>query len=216
MGTTENEHRSAGGILRAAADAGTLAPIDWVEVDVGDGLTVTTSADALKASIPEVDRPLRLPVSYQEAVEICRANQWVVPTQAVSDAIWRAAKVRVPPVPLVIKPEDAQFMKTIAWSIRHNANIDKTPIEPGTLVADVGKDWVLDNGIAVSHAVNYGWRQLNGTLIQTLGHRHDAGHWDYSQVLRVVQRRARLRGETIDLLDYLAKAIQPRFLAAFR
>lgn len=216
MATTTDAYRSSGGVLRAAAEAGTLEPITWAQVDVGDGLTIVVSTDALKALIPEVEHPIRLPVSYKESIEICRANRWLVPTQPFSDAIWRKAQARIQPVGLVLKPEDTKFMKTIAWSIRHNANIDKMKLDPGALVADVGKDWILDNGISVRSAVNYGWRQLNGVPLQTLGHRHDASHWDYSQVLRVVQRRAMLRCENIDLLDYLEKRIQAPFLAPFR
>ena len=46
---------------------------------------------------------------------------------------------------------------------------------------------------------------------------HDASHWDYSQVLRVVQRSATLNGEEVDLLDYLAeKKINKRFLEPYR
>ena len=49
-------------------------------------------------------------------------------------------------------------MNTVEWSIRHNDVIDAVDLDPALLVADVGKDWILDNGIAQRGAVNYGWR----------------------------------------------------------
>jgi hypothetical protein len=209
--------RSSGGLLLSAAERGEVAPIAWAQVDLGGGLVITVSTDALKASIPEVDRPIRLPVSYRETIAVCRLLGCLPPTQAMSDAVWHAAPQRVVPVALVRTQADTNFMTTVAWSIRHNAAIDTVERDPGTLVADVGKDWILDNGIAVRGAVNYGWRMPpTGWRLQSQGHDHDDQHWDYSQVLRVVQRDAFLNSEKVDLLDVLAGSIEARFVDALR
>ena len=208
----------SGGLLLAAAERGELAPIQWTEIDAGGGLVVTVSSDALKARIPEVERPLRLPASYAETIVICKALGCLPPTQAVSDAIWAAAAVIVPPHALVLNAADTRLMNTVEWSIRHNDAIDaaNVDLDPAVLVADVGKDWVLDNGIAQRGAVNYGWRVSKTRLLQPLGHAHDAAHWDYSQVLRAVKRDAVLNGEAIDLIDYLLGTVEDRFLEPYR
>ena len=206
----------SGGLLLAAAERGELAPIQWTEIDAGGGLVVTVSCDALKARIPEVERPLRLPVSYAETIVICRALGCLPPTRAVSDAIWSAAAVIVSPRALVRTMADTRMMRTVEWSIRHNDAIDRVDLDPALLVADVGKDWILDNGLARRGAVNYGWRLNKGRLLQPLGHAHDASHWDYSQVLRAVRREAVLNGTTIDLIDYLLGTVDNRFLEPFR
>jgi hypothetical protein len=215
-----NLFRPAGGLLLAAAQENRLAPIHWVVVDAGCGLSITVSSDALKALVPEVNRVLRLPVSYSETIQICRLLGCLPPTAAFSDAIWRAAAVRPTPIGLVHTPDDARFMSTLEWCIRHNDNVEKCPCEEGTLLADVGKDWILDNRLAVKGAVNYGWRSTapDGTprLTQSIGDTHDSAHYDYAQVLRVVQRTALLDGQPIDLLDYLADTIQSRFLDPYR
>jgi len=208
--------RLSGGLLLAAVERGEVAEIQWTEIDVGGGLRVTVANDALKARIPEVEQPLRLPASYTETIAICKALECLPPTRAVSDAIWAAAAVIVAPRPLVITPADAKVMDTVEWSIRHNAAIDRTDLDPALIVADVGKDWILDDGIAVRGAVNYGWRASKTKLFQPLGHMHDASHWDYSQVVRAVQRSALLNGEAIDLLDYLYGSVNPRFLEPYR
>ncbi len=204
------------GLLLAAAERGELAPIQWTEIDAGGGLLVTVSCDALKARIPEVERPLRLPASYAETIVICKALGCLPPTRAISDAIWDAAAAFVPPHALVLTAADTRLMNTVEWSIRHNDAIDAADLDPAALAADVGKDWILDNGIAQRGAVNYGWRVDRTHLLQPLGHAHDAAHWDYSQVLRAVQREAVLNGTTIDLLDYLLGTVEDRFLEPYR
>src|SRR4051812_15722342 len=117
-------YQLSSGLLLAAAERGELDTIQWTEIDAGGGLLVTVSNDALKARIPEVERPIRLPVSYAETIVICNALGSLPPTQAVSDAIWAAAAVIVPPRALVFNATDVQLMNTVEWSIRHNDAID--------------------------------------------------------------------------------------------
>jgi hypothetical protein len=210
-----NFQRSSG-LLLAATKRGELDTIQWTQIDAGGGLLVTVSNDALKARIPDVERPIRLPASYAETIEICNLLGYLPPTQAVSDAIWAAAAVIVPPRGLVRTSADAALMNTVAWTIKHNDAIDTLDLDPALLVADVGKDWILDNGISVLGAVNYGWRVDKLHLLQPLGHAHNAAHWDYSQVLRAVQREAVLNGTTVDLLDYLLGTVEEKFLAPYR
>jgi hypothetical protein len=208
--------RLSSGLLLAAAERGEIDAIQWTDIDVGDGLVVTVSNDALKARIPEIERPIRLPASYAETIAICNALRVLPPTQAISDAIWASAAVIVQPRGLVRTVADIAMMNTVAWSIKHNDGIDALELDPALLVADVGKDWLLDNGIARRGAVNYGWRVDRLHLLQPLGHAHDAAHWDYSQVLRAVEREAVLNGTTIDLLEYLTGTVEEKFLAPYR
>ena len=206
----------SGGLLLAAAERGELDVVQWTEIDAGNGLRVTVSNDALKARIPEVERPIRLPASYAATIVICRALGCLPPTAAVSDAVWAAASVIVPPHALVLNATDVRLMNTIEWSIKHNDAVDAASLDPSALAADVGKDWILDDGIGVRGAVNYGWRVDKAHLLQPLGHAHDASHWDYSQVLRAVKREATLNGEAIDLIVYLAGSVDERFLDPYR
>lgn len=208
--------RRSGGLLLSAAERGELDEIQWTEIDAGGGLLVTVSNDALKARIPEVERPIRLPASYDETIVICKALGCLPPTRAISDSIWAAAAVIVKPRALVLSAADARLMDTVEWSIRHNDGIDAAGLDPALLAADVGKDWILDDGIGLHGAVNYGWRVTKTQLLQPLGHAHDAAHWDYSQVLRAVQRGAVLNGTEIDLLDYLLGTVNNRFLEPYR
>ena len=217
--------RSSGGLLLSAVERGEHVPPTWAELALPGGLTVCVATDALRARVPEAEAPIRLPASYRETIAICRAMECLPPTREISDAVWLAAAVHVAPRGLVVTAADAAQMMTVEWSLRHEAGIetqlraarDRGEAIDGALVADVGKDWILDNGIAQRGAVNYGWRTSATHLLQPLGHQHNELHVDYSQVLRLVHRTAHLDGGEVDLLDVLVqRGLAERWAAPYR
>ena len=217
--------RSSGGLLLTAVVAHEHTPPTWAELELHGGLVVCVATDALRARVAEAADPIRLPASYRETIAICRVLECLPPTREISDAVWSAASVRVVPRGLVMTADDARQMATVEWSLRHAAAIegqlraarDRGDYIDGALVADVGKDWILDNGLAVRGGVNYGWRTSATHMLQPLGHAHNAAHWDYSQVLRLVRRRARLDGAEVDLLDALVqRGLDERWAAPYR
>lgn len=216
--------RSSGGLLLRAVLAGEHVPPTWADVTLPGGLTVCVATDALRARVPESTTPIRLPASYAETIAICRALGCLPPTRDISDAVWAAAAVHVAPRGLVMNARDAMQMATVAFSVRHNAGIEEAlrganypEIPDGSLVADVGKDWLLDNALGVHGAVNYGWRVDAHHMLQPLGDTHNAAHWDYSQVFRAVKREARLDGEAVDLLDvHVRRGLAERWAAPYR
>lgn len=60
----------------------------------------------------------------------------------------------------------------------------------GSLVANEGKDWVLEGysftNAGMNKGTNYGWFQPNGEPIQGIGRIHNLDHADYSQLVRLV------------------------------
>lgn len=219
--------RSSGGLLLAAVERGEHVPPTWADVELSGGLTVCVATDALRARVDEAADPIRLPASYRETIAICRALGCLPPTREISDAVWLAAAVHVAPRGLVVTAEDARQMMSVEWSLRHAAAIETALRSessssvllnnPAALVADVGKDWILDNGLAQRGAVNYGWRVDKTHMLQPLGHAHDAAHFDYSQVVRLVSRWAHLDGAAVDLLDVLdVRGLSPRWTAPYR
>lgn len=212
--------RSSGGLLLEAVERGEHVPPMWTDLDVGGGLVVCVATDALRAHVEETEAPIRLPASYRETIAICRVMECLPPTREISDAVWLAAAVHVAPRGLVVTAEDARQMTSVEWSLRHAAAIAsqlRGVVVEGALVADVGKDWILDDGIAQRGAVNYGWRTSATHMLQPIGHMHGPDHWDYSQVLRAVKRCAHLDGAQVDLLDVLeARGLSPRWTAPYR
>jgi hypothetical protein len=217
------ESSKAGGLLLSAFRAGKTDAITWVDVPVGD-LIVTVAADAVKG--PLGDRTgVRLPVCYEEAVEICRELGCVMPTQAICDAMYAQAKGRLNYVPLVKTPADTAKMCDCEFVLKFNDKVEKQlgglGCSPGGLVFGAWKLWILHPRIVERGAVNYGfWDIKTKKPVQTVGAKHDAKHYDYSQLLQPVKRMARdaATGEPVDLLDYLAKRakIPGKYLICYR
>lgn len=215
----------AGGMLLESFNAGATEEITWVDVTVGD-LVVTIASDAMKA--PLGDRAgVRLPVSYEEAVAICKQLDCVAPTQPICDAVFAQAKAQLCLVALVRVAADAARMVTVDFVLRFADAVDEqlaaAGASPGDLVFGAWKLWILHPRIAERGAVNYGFWDTSRrppAPVQTVGGQHDAAHYDYSQLLQPVKRTARRvsTGEAVDLLDHFAEEdrVPERYLGAYR
>jgi len=215
----------AGGLLLEAFNAGATEPITWVDVTVGD-LVVTVASDAMKAALG--DRPgVRLPVSYEEAVVICKQLECVAPTQPICDAVFAQARAQLCCVALVHVASDAARMEDVDFVLRFADAVDEQVTASGAAAGDLvfgaWKLWILHPRIVEKGAVNYGFwdtHRAPPAPVQTVGGQHDAAHYDYSQLLQPVKRMARRAstGEAIDLLDHLAAQdrVPERYLDVYR
>lgn len=215
----------SGGLMLKAVQQGIFEAPQWISLPFR-GLMVQVGAHALRATVG--DRLLRLPISYNEMIEICKHLGWVPPTVELSDAIWKASAIKLDPVGLVKTKADSDRMKQLEFIARHNANID--PHIPasrwGELAADEGKEWILSrrnllrakwgNGPG---AANYGWRTKAGKPAQdhypdSFKPPHDVYHYDYSQILRPIHRKAKriANGMEVDLLDVIEQMGIPAVL----
>ncbi len=212
MPSTLAPSAKTGGLLFNAFQNGQLDEIWWVDVALGD-LVISVASDALKA--PLNDRPfVRLPVNYRETIEICRDLECIAPTQAMCDAMFAQAKSQQNFVPLVRTPADSARMHTVEFSLKFHDGVEKQLAaakqeNPG-LIVGAWKYWILHPRLNVLGAVNYGfWDKSKKPPkpVQSPGARHDATHYDYSQLLQPVARKARLAstGEEVDLLEYVSQ-----------
>ncbi len=201
-----------GGLLLQAYQNGETEEIRWVDVKLGD-LIVTVASDAMKAQLN--DRGfVRLPVTYKETIEICRDLECIAPTQAMCDAMFAQAKSQLNFVPLVRTAADSAKMPTVEFVLKFHDGVEKQIAalkqEDAGLVCGAWKYWILHPRLNVLGAVNYGfWDKSKrpAQVIQTPGARHDPAHYDYSQLLQPVQRKARhaTTGAEVDLLEYIAQ-----------
>ena len=166
-------------------------------------------------------RWLRLGMTYNEQVEICRLLGLVSPSVEIVNAAWEAARGEgniIQPLGLTRPghPEDFAVMDSVEFAIKHNDNIEAAIATKGlavdAFVRPLGKNWCLDrrqfqpgkDGV-VRGVLEYGWHQPNGTPIQGPGSGgHDANYVDYSMTSPdLIQRRARRlsTGATVDMLD---------------
>lgn len=242
--TTTNGAKSpkSGGIMLAAIENGTAAPISWVPIKMGD-LTIEVASDATMA--PVDGRMRRMPVTYAETKRACKAiraatgKDCIVPSKRIADAMY-AASNKLVFHGLVANSEDAAKMGTIEFSHVANDDIDqqiaKDPKKPPAAInSGAWKHWILSKRLTespnpdCSHsgevpggpsaAINYGGWKKDGTVAQSEGACHNDEHSDYSQDFQPVARYAKdSNGKTIDLLDWIEQneSVPAKYTAAFR
>lgn len=154
------------------------------------------------------DDYLLMPMTPQTAQRIADSVGCLLPTRKMVDAIYAAAAVKLPPIPLPPGPA----MTTLAVFAQHNdlirtqraAFLDSHPL--GSLVAGHKKDVVISARLAgtTNKVAIYGWHRTNGLPIQPLytGHRSD---WvDYSHGIRLVSQVMEVNGQTQTVAAVLA------------
>lgn len=212
MQTTLAPNAKTGGLLLRAFQEGETEEIRWVDLPLDD-LVITVASDAMKAKVN--DRGfVRLPVTYKETIEICRDLECIAPTQAMCDAMFVHAKSQLNFVGLVRTAADSAKMSSVEFALKFHDGVEKqlaaaNQADP-SLIVGAWKYWILHQRLNVLGAVNYGfWDKSKrpAQVIQTAGARHDAAHYDYSQLIQPVMRKARKAstGEEVDLLEYIAQ-----------
>lgn len=128
----------------------------------------------------EVASEYLAPVGIGEAARIAQERGAELPTPELVDAIWRAADLKVSPIPMVPnKGDDAEQFR--AHADRIAAQLE-------------GKEWRLLAGthkdvVRVAGKLGlYGWHRLDGRVIQGFFGGHALAWKDYSQGLRLVRR----------------------------
>ena len=131
------------------------------------------------------------PMGIGEAFEIAKANEWIVPTPRMVDAIWSAADLKLEPHPQAHDGTLA-MMNSRALTDNQNEYIQKQiDGRSFNLLGGTHKDVVLvDNafGKAVNKPGIYGWHRTSGKVIQDPMWGHALSWKDYSQGLRPIKR----------------------------
>lgn len=174
--------------------------VDWplVEVPVAAGRRsgiIRVTSDVL--ALGTCDDFVRVPTTPRTAQRIADALGLGLITPAMSDAIWRAAQVRLEPRPI----PRSSAMTGVAYFVRHNAMIEAARAARTGLIAGHKKDVVLCNRLAYTprRVAIYGWHELDGQPIQDVSLFHDDSYADYSHGIRFVAPTLRMDGEEIPL-----------------
>jgi hypothetical protein len=123
----------------------------------------------------------------------------MLPTRKIVNDIYSAAEVKLAPSPIPPTPA----MTSVAVFSNHNAivraqragQLKSHPL--GMLVAGHKKDIVITSKLSAApgKVAIYGWHQTNGTPIQPLYLGHTAAWVDYSQCIRLVQKKMMVNAE---------------------
>ena len=152
-------------------------------------------------SVGTDDDFFRFPLTPRAAMEIADALGCTLITPRISDAVHRAAEIKLQPRPLT---EDRE---SVATFYRHHQIIEEQrngqPI--GGLISGIKKDIVWSNRLMVKpHKVAiYGWHYPDGRPIQSLY----VGHWDryvdYSHGVRLMAGKMSVDGREVQVADAL-------------
>jgi peptidoglycan hydrolase-like protein with peptidoglycan-binding domain len=146
---------------------------------------------------------VRIPTNPLTAQRIADASGTSLPTRKIVDEVWRAADVRLSPIPLPAGPS----MMTNAYTAEHHRRIEAAragrPL--GALTAGHKKDVVISNRLAASpgRVAIYGWHYLSGRPIQPLTTVHENTYADYSHGVRLVDATVLVDGVPRRLADVL-------------
>jgi len=147
----------------------------------------------------------RIPLTPIAGQKIADSFNCFLPTKKMVDDIYKAAKVKLTPVPMYIYRDSSITM----W--QHHLIIEGQRKQRKGLIAGIKKDVVISGKISRSDKPNrvaiYGWHLPNGKPIQPLYTGHVNWYADYSHGIRLVYRKIKVNGKWMDYTDVLKHPI---------
>lgn len=152
-------------------------------------------------SIGTKDDWARVCITPYAAQRIADSLGCFLPTRKMVDDIYRAAELKLTPVPLFAYRDSTPTM----W--QHHLIIEGQRKGRKGLIAGIKKDVVISGKISrdkkPDRVAIYGWHQPGGRPIQPLYTGHIYWWVDYSQGIRLVYRRINVEGKWMDYPDVL-------------
>ncbi len=143
----------------------------------------------------------RIHITPKAAQKIADSLNCFLPTRKMADDIYRAASVKLEPVPLFA------FRDSTPTMYHHHLIIEGQRQGLKGLISGIKKDVVLSNKISrdprPDRVAIYGWHKPDGTPIQPLYTGHIYWWVDYSQGIRLVYRKIKLDGKWKDYTEIL-------------
>jgi hypothetical protein len=176
-----------------------------VPVELTDGTrTITVFVTPDYVAVGTDDDYLTVPLDLVNAAALAQELGMGLPTPRIVDAVYRAADVRLAPIPLPPGPD----MRSIAYVVDHDALIgdERREVAAGELVAGTKKDVVLTPELWAKpdREAIYGWHRSDGDPIQPLCLWHGAHYADYSHGVRLVGGTVLVDGAPRSYFDALA------------
>lgn len=152
----------------------------------------------------------RINITPMAAQQIADKVDCFLPTRKMVDDIYKAATVRLEPVPMYAFRDSTPTM----W--HHHLIIEGQRKGRKGLIAGIQKDVVISGKINADNKPDrvaiYGWHQLDGKPIQPLYTGHVNWWVDYSQGIRLVYRKIKVNGKWMDYTDVLKDPLLQKLL----
>src|SRR4026207_1348983 len=152
----------------------------------------------------------RINITPHAAQKIADSFQCFLPTRKMTDDIYKAAVVKLEPVPMYAFRDSTPTM----W--HHHLIIEGQRKGRKGLVAGIQKDVVISGKIPrdpkPERVAIYGWHKPDGKPIQPLYTGHVDWYVDYSHGVRLVSRMIRVNGKYMDYQQVLKDPVLRRLI----
>lgn len=171
----------------------------WSEVVLSPAVTIRVSSDVVKGG-----GGVRLPLWPSTAQRVADRFGAILPTKKLSDAIWRAATVKLTPRSMTPRADAARDSNRL---LAEHEQLVNTQLAGRTgLIAGAKKDVIVGAAIPThpDAVYIYGWHRSNGQPVQPVFGGHSARYSDYSHGTRLVSRTAYLNGQPVAIESLFA------------
>jgi hypothetical protein len=152
----------------------------------------------------------RINITPIAAQKIADSFHCFLPTRKMVDDIYKAAKLKLEPVPMYAFRDSTPTM----W--HHHLIVEGQRKGRKGLIAGIQKDVVISGKISrdsrPERVAIYGWHKLDGKPIQPLYTGHIFWWVDYSQGIRLVYRKIKVEGRWMDYIDVLKHPVFKKLL----
>ena len=152
----------------------------------------------------------RINITPNAAQKIADSFHCFLPTRKMVDDIYKAATVKLEPVPMYA------FRDSTATMWQHHLIIEGQRKGRKGLIAGIQKDVVISGKISrdarPDRVAIYGWHKPDGKPIQPLYTGHIYWWVDYSQGIRLVYRKIKVNGKWIDYTEVLKHPVLQKLL----
>lgn len=172
----------------------------------GKKITATFYVSPDYLSVGSDDDWARVDITPMAAQQIADSLHCFLPTRKIVDAIYKAAKIKLEPVPMYA------FRDSTVTMYHHHLIIEGQRRLRQGLIAGIKKDVVITgkitsdpNPIAIgtNRVAIYGWHKPDGKPIQPLYTGHVNWYVDYSHGIRLIYRTIYVDGKAMDYIDVL-------------
>jgi hypothetical protein len=161
-------------------------------------------------SIGRDDDWARIDITPMAAQQIADSFHCFLPTRQMVDEIYKAAVVKLEPVPMYA------FRDSTPTMYQHHLIIEGQRKGRSGLIAGIKKDVVISGKVIRNPKPNrvaiYGWHKLDSKPIQLLYTEHVNWYVDYSHGIRLVYRKVKVEGAWMDYVEILKHPVYRRLL----
>lgn len=152
----------------------------------------------------------RINITPLAAQKIADTLHCFLPTRKMVDDIYKAARVKLEPVPMYAFRDSTPTM----W--QHHLIVEGQRKGRKGLITGIQKDVVISGNISrdprPDRVAIYGWHKLDGNPIQPLYTGHVFWWVDYSQGTRLIYRNIKINRKWMDYIDVLRDPILQKLL----